>query len=131
MNYKGIIIEESLENKDVLKKVKILGTRVEKITQRHQTPWLTEWTWNDVEVEEGKAQEIAEEISTSMDSAHPGSWFADFKNDTTHYIIFPNKVFYVDRSKEEQYAEARNYGISIGIADYQLAFHPDGEIWDR
>ena len=30
-SYKGVIIEESLENKDVLKKVKIVSTKIEKV----------------------------------------------------------------------------------------------------
>lgn len=37
-NYKGVIIEESLANRDVLKKVKILSTKVEKINDEHKTP---------------------------------------------------------------------------------------------
>jgi hypothetical protein len=40
-NYQGVIIEESLENKEVLKKVKIVSTKVEKVTNEHQTPWLS------------------------------------------------------------------------------------------
>ena len=38
--YLGVIIEESLEKKEVLKKVKILKTKIEKVTPQHQTPWL-------------------------------------------------------------------------------------------
>ncbi|KKQ79975.1 MAG: hypothetical protein UT01_C0023G0014, partial [Candidatus Daviesbacteria bacterium GW2011_GWA1_38_7] len=37
MNYKGVIIEESLGNKDVLKLIKVLSTKVEKVTKSHQT----------------------------------------------------------------------------------------------
>jgi len=32
MNYEGVIIEESLENKDVLKDILILRTKVEEVT---------------------------------------------------------------------------------------------------
>jgi|GEM_PF-2991649 len=32
-NFNGVIIEESLENKDVLQKVKIIKTKVEKVTE--------------------------------------------------------------------------------------------------
>ena len=34
-NYQGVIIEESLENKEVLKKIKIISTKVEPITDEH------------------------------------------------------------------------------------------------
>ncbi len=39
--YKGVIIEESLEDKDVLNKLKIISTKVERVTKEHQTPWLS------------------------------------------------------------------------------------------
>jgi hypothetical protein len=55
-NYKGFVIEESLENKDVLKKVKILSTKVEKVVEKHKTPWLSQWTLHDVEIAEAEAR---------------------------------------------------------------------------
>ena len=42
MNYQGVIIEESLEDKDILKGVRILSTKVELVTKKHETPWLKE-----------------------------------------------------------------------------------------
>ena len=64
-NYNGVIIEESLENTDVLKKVKILSTKVEEITDAHKTPWIAIWTLHTVEIPENEAQNLAEEISRS------------------------------------------------------------------
>ncbi|MBS3067292.1 hypothetical protein J4450_01200 [Candidatus Micrarchaeota archaeon] len=129
-NYTGVIIEESLGNKDVLKKVKILATKIEKVTERHQTPYLKKWTLYNVEVPENRADEIAEEISTSLDSVH-NDWYADFKNDQYHYIIFRNKIFKIDRTSKAQYDEARKYGVSLGIPEYQVDFHPDIKEWKR
>jgi len=131
MNYKGVIIEESLANKDVLKKIKILSTKVEKITDEHRTPWLSQWTLHTVEIPESEAQVIAEEISKSLDYSHDSSWYADFKNDAYHYIIFQNKIFYIDRKSKEQYDEAKRYGISLGIPEYQVDFHPEVAEWKR
>ena len=76
MNYKGVIIEESLENKDVLKDVTILSTKVEEVTER-------------------------------------------------------DKVFKVDRSKPEEYKQVTEYGLSLGIPDYQLDFSPHIKQWQR
>lgn len=45
MNYQGVIIEESLENKDILKDVKISDTKVEKVVEEHKTPWIKQWTY--------------------------------------------------------------------------------------
>ena len=123
-DFQGIIIEESLENKDILKRVKILSTRVSKVTDRHKTPWLSQWTMHTVEVQESEAQSLAEEISKSLDESHNSSWYVDFKDDFHHYLIFPDKVIYIDRQSKQQYAKAKRYGISLGIAEYQLNFHP-------
>ena len=125
-NYKGVIIEESLTNKNILKKIKIVSTKVEKVTGEHQTPWFSQWTLYTIELPESEAKTIAKEISQSLDNEH--SWYADFKNNTYHYIIFRNKIFYIDRINKEQYDEAKRYGISLGIPDYQVAFAPDDKI---
>ena len=128
-NFNGVIIEESLENKGVLKKVKILKTKVEEITEEYKTPWIKQWTLHTVEIIENQADEIAEDLSKSLDSKH--SWYADFKNDEFHLIIFHNKVFKIDRSKPEQYKKAVEYGLMLGIPDYQLDFTPDIKEWER
>lgn len=130
-NYNGTIIEESLANKDVLKKVKIISTKVEPITDEHKTPWLSQWTLHAVEIPENEAQSVAEEISKSLDYSHNSSWYADYKNDAHHYIIFRDKIFYIDRKSKEQYDEAKRYGISLGIPEYQVDFHPEVEEWER
>ncbi|HII39512.1 TPA: hypothetical protein HA318_05950 [Candidatus Micrarchaeota archaeon] len=110
-----------------MKKVKVLATRVEKVTAKHQTPWLQHWTLHTIEVLEDKAKRIAQEISKVIGSkpcsSTAGYWYADFKNETRHYIIFRNKVFHIDRKSKEQYETARQYGLSLGIPEYQVDFH--------
>ena len=129
MNYKGVIIEESLENKDVFDEVVILGTKVESVIEKHKTPWLKQWTLHTVEITEDHADEIAKKISNSLVSEH--SWYADFKNNEFHYIIFRGKIFKVNRSRSEEYKEVVRYGISLGIPDYQLDFSPAIKEWKR
>jgi len=131
-NYNGVIIEESLESKDVLKKVKIISTKVEQITEEHQTPHLKQWTLHTVEVLESEAEKIAEELSKSLHGGTPhDNWYADFKNKTHHFIVFPGKIFKIERASKEQYDEAKRYGISLGIPEYQVDFAPDDKIWER
>ena len=120
MNYTGVIIEESLDDISVLQEVKILDTRIEEVTEQHQTPWLKRWTLHDVEIEEAQAESIAKKLSKDLESEH--EWYADFKNDKTHYIIFRNKIFKVNRQNPEEYNEVTKYGISLGIPDYQVNF---------
>ena len=119
-NYKGIIIEESLEDKSTLDDVKILKTDVEEVRESHKTPWLDKWTLHNVEVDGEKVGWIAEKISKALDSKH--DWYADFKNDELHFIIFKNKVFKIGRGSEEQYGEATKYGLSLGIPEHQVDF---------
>ncbi len=127
--FKGVIIDESLEKKDVLQKVKIVKTKVEQVTEKHKTPWIKQWTLHTIEIRENQADKVAKELSTSLDSEH--DWYADFKNVKFHYIIFRKKVFKIERSKKEQYTEVTKYGISLGIPDYQLDFSPHIKEWER
>lgn len=130
-NYRGVIIKESLEGSSVLQDVRILSTRVERTIGKHQTPWLKKWTLHTVEVGSETAEKIAEQISKSFDTAHVHSWYADFDNGKLHYIIFPDKIFRIDMKSGEQYAEAKAYGISLGIPPYQVDFHPRETKWKR
>ena len=128
-NFYGVIVDESLEYKIVLQKVKILTTEIEEVTEEHKTPWILQWTLHSVEILEDQAENIAQDLSRSLDSHH--DWYADFKNDTYHYIIFRNKVFKVNRAKPEQYSDVTQYGVSLGIPDYQLDFSPHIKEWKR
>ena len=102
-------------------KVKIIKTKVEKVAEKHKTPQLKKWTLHTIKISEKRADDVAKEISKSLITR----WYADFKNDSYHYIVFRGKIFKIDRSKKEQYDEAVEYGISLGIPDYQLDFSPD------
>ena len=129
MIFTGVIIEESLDNKEILKKVKIIKTKIEKVSKEHQTPWIKQWTLHTIEIPKEQAEMIAEELSKSLEKQH--QWYADFKNDKLHYIIFRNKVFRVNRSKAEQYNKVTKYGLTLGIPNYQLDFSPHIREWER
>jgi hypothetical protein len=120
MNYKGTIIEESLEDKEVLRQVKILKQDISQVTDKSQTPWLSKWTLDRVEISEDQADIVAQKLSQSIEFEHASSWYVDYRNKTTHYIIFKNKIFKIDRSSKEQYDEAYKYGLSAGVPSYQL-----------
>lgn len=130
MNYKGVIIEESLGDKSILKKVKVIGTKVEHITPEHKTPWLKQWTLHTVEIPEEKSVQIAQEISKSFDPQHP-DWYADYKNGKYHLIIYSGKIFKVDLQNPVLYKDAKAYGVSIGIPEYQVDFAPEDKVWER
>ena len=125
----GVIIEESLEDKSILKEIKIEKTKINKVIEKHKTPWLMQWTLHTVKIPEKQAERIAQELSKALESAH--NWYADFKNEELHFIVFRNKVFRIERASKEQYDEAKKYGLSLGIPEYQVDFHPDIKEWKR
>ncbi len=118
--YKGVIIEESLENKDILKKVKIVSTKIEEVTDEHQTPWLSQWTLHTIEIEPEKVDEIARQISKNLEREH--DWYADFNDGENFYVIFRDKIFTYKKGDKEGKQKAVDYGLSLGIPDYQLDF---------
>lgn len=124
MKFTGVIIEESLRDTSVLELLNIVATTVEPVTPEHKTPWLRQWTLHSFEISEELATSVAEKISSVLDGNDVGkdSWYADFKNDRTHLVIFRNKIFRVDRANPTEYEDVVRYGESVGIPAYQLDF---------
>ena len=86
LDYRSTIIEESLEDKSILSELRITKKRISQVTEKHKTPWIKQWTLDDVEIPGRKAEETAQALSRSLDSKH--EWYADFKSGKYHYIIF-------------------------------------------
>ena len=128
MAYRGDIIEESLSDASILDSVNIVSTRVEKVTEKHKTPWLKQWTLHTIDVPEANAAALAEKLSRGLEGNH---WYVDYKNDDTHYIIFPSKVFKVNRQVPEEYKPVVSYGLSLTIPRHQLDFSPEITYWER
>lgn len=120
-NYKGVIIEESLINKNILKKVKIISTKVESVTPKHQTPWLKIWTLYTIEIPFNQVDEIANKLSEIIID-NPSSWYVDFNNKETFYVIYPNKIFKWRKGDIDIIKKCKKYGISLGIPSYQVNF---------
>lgn len=130
MNFTGVIIEESLTDKSVLDDVKTVSIKIELITEEHKTPWVSQWTMHIVEITLEKVTAVAAKISEALDREH--HWYADFKTDKEHFVIYRDKVFHItNRSDKTQYDKATAYGISIGIPDYQVDFSPHITQWER
>ncbi len=124
--YRGVVIEESLENKDVLKEVKILKTKIESVNEKHKTSWVKQWTLHTIEIKEENADKIAEQISQNLDKKH--SCYDDFKNKYFHFIIYKGKIFKVNLTNPTLYHDAKEYGISLGIPEYQVDFVPEDKV---
>ena len=128
MSFRGVVIEESLRDRLVLERLTIVSTRVEPVTGKHRTPWLAQWTLHTIEIPDNDAAAVADLLSHAL---QPDHWYADFRNDTTHYVVFSERVFIVDRGEPEQYRAVVEHGAGLGIPDYQLDFSPAIEQWQR
>jgi hypothetical protein len=116
----GVIIEESLVDTSVLKDVRIVKTDISQVTEKHQTPWVTQWTLDTVEIPDSEIEGLTARIAAAIDREHAHAWYADFKNDSTHYIVFLGRVFKVDRSRKEEYKSVIEFGLALGIPGHQL-----------
>ena len=119
--YRGEIIEESLKDRSIIDSVRIVSAEIENVTPSHRTPWLKQWTITTVEIEDGATKGFTRKIQAAMETEHP-SWFADFKGDKDHYVVFPGKIFFVDHRRNDTYTEAVAYGVALGIPKQQLGF---------
>lgn len=120
MDYKGVIIEESLTNLDILKELRIVHTQISKVTQKDETPWIKQWTMHTVIIKEDKIDEYAQKLSQLIDIEHCSNWYCDFKNEQFHYVVFFNKIFCLNKSKKQDYEQMREYAITLGLPEYQL-----------
>lgn len=120
MDYKGIIIEESLSNSKILEKLEVMQTAISKVTEKDETPWLDKWTMHTVRIKENEIDFYAEELSKLIDVKHCGNWYCDFRNEQFHYVVFSNKIFKLDRTNKQDYSNMREYAISLGLPEHQL-----------
>jgi len=90
MVLKGVIIEESLSDTSVLKEMKIIKTEIEKVTERHKTPWLTKWTCHKIEFPDEKMDEICEKLQNALDKNH--EWYIELKNNRYEVMIFNDNI---------------------------------------
>lgn len=90
MVLKGVIIEESLNDKSVLNDFKIIKTETEKVNDKHRTPWLTKWTCHKVEIDDEKTDEICDKLQKALDSSH--EWYIELKNNKYEITIFHDNI---------------------------------------
>ncbi len=120
MDYKGVIIEESLTDIEIIKEFNVLQQEVEEVNKEANTPWLTKWTMDTVTIDEAKIDEYADRLSKLIDTKHCNDWYCDFRNDKYHYVVFANKVFKLNRNKKQDYIDMQEYAIKLGLPKHQL-----------
>lgn len=102
----GVIIENSLTNKDFLDRISVTRT------------WQDEdWILHEVQVTEAEAKELAKHLTD-------GPWYSHFwePEEDAILVVFKDKVFHIKHSDKATWQEAIVHGLSIGIPLEQLDF---------
>lgn len=125
MNYKGVIIAESLTDREIIDELEIVQKSIEQTNEDCNTPWLDIWSMYTVLIPEEKIDEYTLRISNLIEKKHANHWYCDFRNDKYHYVIFLDKIFKLDRTKKEDYTSMKQYGVSCGFPENQLPTYND------
>jgi len=113
--FKGLLLEESLNDLDVLKLVKI--TKTEKWDVPDAIDYQPKiWTAISFEGEKSKVEEIAEKMSKIIKE----KWYLNISTENIKYVVFFNKIFKYPKGDDKIKKQAIEYGISIGIPEKQM-----------
>ncbi len=113
MSYRGIIVDNSLEDTTLVAAVKTLAVR-------HSAADGATWTMRLVTVSEDQINHF---VSLASDLIKPG-WYMHFYNNQYLIVIFKDRVFRFLISDKRSWQAAVSYGKNIGIKAEQLDFWP-------
>jgi len=113
MVWKGVIIEESLEDKSLLKLARIVGTSSSTLEAEEEKGSLH---FHKIEVDDAKKAEFVDKAKRSIKN----SWYIHICRGETMVVIFKGKSFEFSSGQKDKLEQARSYGLSIGILEEQL-----------
>lgn len=112
MVWRGVLLEESLEDKKLLSLAKIVGTDRERLEEENRI-----MTFHKVEVEDNHKNKY---LDLAMHSIKPG-FYTHLCKDGEMYVVFRGAMFNF-KKHDLELNRAREYGKSIGIAQEQMPF---------
>ena len=110
-NYKGLIVEESLDDNRILNRFNVIGLEVTESENPAER-------WHIFQVKAGKndIELLAKHIADKK-------WYAHFWSDDEILVVFQHKMFAIDRHNDKKgNDEAVKYGLNLGIPKEQLDF---------
>jgi len=110
--YRGVIVEESLEDNRILNEVKIDAVRI----SRQEDP-SDRWHLYTVRVSDELIMKLAENIKDK--------WYMHFWKEREVIAIFKKETFKFNYDDRATWEPAVKYGLSIGIPKEQLDFPID------
>jgi hypothetical protein len=110
--WRGVIIEESLNDESLLKEVKIVATKISKLEKENRI-----LTFHSIEITDGFKNKYVDKVKLNIKD----SFYTHLCKDGSMVVIFHNKLFTFTKS-DPQLKKAREYGRSIGIIAEQMPF---------
>lgn len=114
MVWKGVIIEESFEDKSVLDGVTEVGY-AESLMEEEEKHAVH---FHQFEIPDSRKDWFVE---AAKEGIKPG-WYTHICKDAKMVVIFKGKVFEFGAQDREALNAARNHGLSIGIIREQMPF---------
>jgi len=109
MKYRGIIVEEGLNNNRILNNVTVLKMHITEHEQKSER-----WHLFEVEIEEEFIENVAKEIV--------GNWYSHFWHGTDVIAVFFNKLIKFNYLDKKTWKEVMEYGKKLDIPEEQLDF---------
>jgi hypothetical protein len=113
MVWKGVVIEESLNDKGLLGLARIVGTSSSTLEAEEEKGSLH---FHKVEVDDAKKSEFVDKAKRSIKN----SWYIHICRGETMAVIFKDKSFEFTKAQKDKLEQTRSYGLSIGIIREQL-----------
>ncbi len=110
IEYKGTIVEESLEDNRILNDLNIIDFRISK----DENP-ADRWHLYTVIVTREEIRKISQYIKY-------GKWYMHFWNGNDVIVVFKDKIFEFKHDKKETWKDAFDHGVALGIPEEQLDF---------
>lgn len=110
--WRGVVLEESLENRKLLSLAKIVGTDIDKLEEENRV-----MTFHKVEVRDVDKQKYLDLTMYTIKSA----FYTHLCKDGEMYVVFREAIFNFKKDDPEL-NKAREYGKSIGIIPEQMPF---------
>ena len=119
--WKGVIIEESLEDKSLLKLVTIVQTRLATLEHEEEKG---SFFMHHVTVEDDAIDRVVDKAKRAIKKG----WYMHFCRSNMMVVIFKNRVFKHMKGNDHSLYDLIKYGKSIGINEAQL---PTDELIDN
>jgi hypothetical protein len=117
--WRGCIIEESLEDKEVLKLIKILKSEVSNDSNQETNHGYKTWHIHEVEFFRTELDKIIDLLKNNL---RVGKWWVDLSGKEEIAIVFRGKVFKGIKGDKEFKKRVNEYGRKIELPEEQLPF---------